>query len=122
MISKGGNYGWRAKEGFRSFKAGEEQPNMIAPVVDYPRRLGMSVTGGLIYAGTALPSLRGRYIFGDFATGRVWSIPGDSQLGAKPEMRDEARGEVQISTFGVDAAGEVLIADYRRGRILRLVP
>ena len=122
VIPRGGNMGWRAREGFREFKAGESAPGMVDPVVEYPRTQGRSITGGLIYTGTRLPGLRGRYVFGDYASGSIWSIPGDALPGSKPPLRAEASWNGRVSSFGTDGRQELLAVDHVSGRILRLVP
>ncbi len=123
LIERGGNYGWRAREGFRPFKEAETRPGMIEPVLEYGRQLGTSVTGGFVYAGADLPGLRGRYLFGDWGSGRTWSVAAASAThGARAPLREEARVDGMISSFGRDQRGEPLAVEYRRGVILRLRP
>jgi glucose/arabinose dehydrogenase len=118
LIVRGGNYGWRLREGTKPYKGGASPAGAIEPVVDYGHDVGLSVTGGFVYAGTALPALRGRYVFADWGSGRIWSIATEGA----PGMREELRSGVQISSFGLDGRGELLAVDYRNGAILRLVP
>ncbi|XP_034556229.1 HHIP-like protein 1 [Notolabrus celidotus] len=77
IISKGGNYGWRAKEGFSCYDRKLCQNSSlddILPIFAYPHKLGKSVTGGYIYRGCQMPNLNGLYIFGDFMSGRLMSL------------------------------------------------
>ncbi len=130
----GRNYGWRLREGrttFDSRLAAAYQP-LTDPIHEYPRSDGQSITGGLVYRGTALDALfNGRYFFADYVAGRVYSI------GVALDVHQEAATvDVQvltdllggtaelglISSFGVDAAGEMYIVSYSRGRILKIVP
>ena len=44
------------------------------PVEVYSHALGCSVTGGFVYRGKARPDLVGRYFYGDYCSGTVWSF------------------------------------------------
>jgi len=80
---------------------------------------GSAITGGYVYRGSAIPSLRGLYLFGDFGSGRLWShAPGTTGL-QKTEL---LRTGLSISSFGEDAAGEILLLDYASGGIFRIEP
>ncbi|XP_029028167.1 HHIP-like protein 1 isoform X1 [Betta splendens] len=77
LIVKGGNYGWRAKEGFSCYDRKLCQNSSLEdtlPIFAYPHKLGKSVTGGYIYRGCQMPNLNGLYIFGDFMSGRLMSL------------------------------------------------
>jgi hypothetical protein len=65
------------------------------------------VTGGYVYRGTLVPALAGRYVYGDFCSGRLW---------ADSERLDPVAP--QLSTFGEDAAGEVYLGT-QGGEVLR---
>lgn len=130
----GRNYGWRVREGRNPFDTrlpAAYQP-LTDPIHEYPRSDGQSITGGLVYRGAALdPMFNGRYFFADYVAGRVYSI------GLALDARQEATAvdllELTamlggssdlglISSFAVDAAGEIYIVSYSRGRILKIVP
>jgi len=106
-VALGGNYGWRCREGTRDtgMNCGTAQ-NFIAPVAEYGRSAGFSVTGGYVYRGQAIPGLMGRYVFGDFG-GRIWNIPADTQ----PTLTVTSGFDsgLQISSFAEDSAGELYI-------------
>ncbi|KAM6933679.1 HHIP-like protein 1 [Xenentodon cancila] len=77
LIVKGGNYGWRAKEGFSCYDRSlckNSSLDDVLPIFAYPHKLGKSVTGGYIYRGCQMPNLNGLYIFGDFMSGRLMSL------------------------------------------------
>jgi glucose/arabinose dehydrogenase len=130
----GRNYGWRLREGRSPYDARTAAAflPLTEPIHDYPRSEGMSITGGFVYRGAALnPMFNGRYFFADYVAGRVFSI------GINLDERQEARAvdvlELTellggsndlglISSFGVDAAGELYLVSYSRGRILKIVP
>jgi len=130
----GRNYGWRVREGGNPFDA--RQPAAYQPLTDpiheYPRSDGQSITGGLVYRGSALdPMFNGRYFFADYVAGRVYSIGlalDEHQEATAVDLlvlTDRLGGTAElglISAFGVDAAGEMYIVSYSRGRILKIVP
>jgi hypothetical protein len=72
---------------------------------------GCSITGGYVYRGSAVPALRGRYFFGDYCSGKLWSYAGGqaTPFGSVP----------QVSSFGEDASGE-LYAVSLKGSIFKL--
>ncbi|XP_070685499.1 HHIP-like protein 1 [Pempheris klunzingeri] len=84
LIVKGGNYGWRAKEGFSCYDrklCHNSSLDDILPIFAYPHKLGKSVTGGYIYRGCQMPNLNGLYIFGDFMSGRLMSLKENATSG-----------------------------------------
>ena len=130
----GRNYGWRLREGRARYDARTPAAflPLTEPIHDYPRTDGMSITGGFVYRGAALdPMFNGRYFFADFVAGRVYSIGL-----ALDEHQEATRGRLLeltallggtselglISSFGVDADGEIYMVSYSRGRILKSFP
>ncbi len=116
----GTNFGWRIMEGTSC--TGLASPpipcnaaSLTLPVVEYTHALGCSVTGGYVYRGTAVPTLIGQYLYGDYCTGRIWAA---QRLGAGP-WTSTPLGETgyAISTFGEDEAGELYFANYASGDI-----
>ncbi|XP_053356648.1 HHIP-like protein 1 isoform X2 [Clarias gariepinus] len=84
IIEKGGNYGWRAKEGFSCYDknlCSNSSLDDILPIFAYPHTVGRSVTGGYIYRGCEMPNLNGLYIFGDFMNGRLMSLKENKDTG-----------------------------------------
>jgi glucose/arabinose dehydrogenase len=114
------NYGWRTKEGDHAYSG--ETPNPAGtlrdPIYEYSHDNGnCSVTGGYVYRGSKLPSVRGRYFFGDFCTGRIVSLvqrngqaTGVKQYGFKVDA---------LSSFGQDNRGELYLVSLN-GSIYRL--
>jgi glucose/arabinose dehydrogenase len=128
----GRNYGWRNREGTR-VNVDTHPPAYLPltdPVHEYDRATGQSVTGGYVYRGSALGGYQGRYFFGDFIAGRVWSLA----LAVDPVTRDATSFDVRehtaelggapalgnVSAFGVDAAGELYVVNYSAGRVLQV--
>lgn len=121
-IERGGNYGWRCREGFNSFNTtGCPTSGLIDPLTEYPHANGdASITGGYVYRGTAIPVLRGRYVFGDFSSGRIWALETDGQGGYGND--ELIHTPYSISAFATGADTELYFADYYGGRIRRLAP
>lgn len=121
LIFKGANYGWNVMEGTRCHEPprGCAPIGMAAPISEYKRDAGQSVTGGFVYRGAAIPALRGRYLFGDFGSGRIWSIPAGA--GGMRRPKPLIGTVLSISSFGEDAAGEIYVVDLR-GRLFKLLP
>ncbi len=70
----GHNYGWNRTEGFHCFSpmTGCDETGITPPYIELDRSDGSSITGGAVYRGTAIPSLRGAYFYGDYISNRVW--------------------------------------------------
>jgi len=115
------NYGWDVYEGRARFE--NKQPNsagrLVMPIEVYSHGEGCSVTGGFVYRGTAIPGLRGRYIYGDYCSGNVWTLRVAG--GRATEVRREGFRIPELSSFGEDASGE-LYATSLGGRVYKLVP
>ena len=118
----GRNYGWRLREGTIATPGIPPTPERFGPLVepihDYGRGRGGSITGGFVYRGLRLPErFRGRYIFGDFISGRIWSLglandpdTREATLVDETEHTDELGGTVRnLASFGRDAAGELYL-------------
>ncbi|KAF6724369.1 HHIP-like protein 2 [Oryzias melastigma] len=90
IIVKGGNYGWRAKEGFECYDiklCHNSSLNDIPPIFAYSHHIGKSVTGGYVYRGCESPNLNGLYIFGDFMSGRIMALEEEKHSGTWRERR-----------------------------------
>lgn len=120
LIERGGNYGWNCREGFIAGPGNCTPANARDPVTDYPHTDGnISITGGYVYRGNGMPGLQGRYIFGDFGSGRIWALADDGQGGYDNELLVDT--PYSISAFALGEDGELHFADYGNGRIRRLV-
>jgi glucose/arabinose dehydrogenase len=118
-IERGGNHGWNLREGKLDFKMKDNPGDLVEPVIDYPRNLGISVTGGYVYRGTAIPALVGWYVYGDFQTGRVWALR-ESADGSVENQELFAEPRRNISSFAEAPDGELYYTAFD-GRIYRLV-
>lgn len=114
------NYGWDEREGAHCFEPTNGcNTNNVDPVTEYDHGVGRSITGGYVYRGDTFPGLQGLYVFGDFATGRIWSVPFDSPIGTPPDpLADTA---LSISSFAESNEGELFVLDFGNGTIHRIV-
>lgn len=121
VVERGQFYGWPDREATRC-TVGDVCPDTgMRPVVEYSHAFGLAVTGGFEYRGARIPSLYGRYVFGDFASGHVWSVVADTpERPAKPN--DVADTGLFLSATAEDADGELVVADYVSGGLFALEP
>ena len=143
IVVKGGNYGWHLKEGSFLFDPngvliGEpfNDPGLIDPVAEYDHEDGISIIGGYMYYGSAIPELRARYVFADFSHG--FSSPSGRLL-----VADLYSGEIDslsitpnanplgyyVKGMGMDQQGEIYVLVTSAlgpfgssGRVLKIIP
>jgi glucose/arabinose dehydrogenase len=132
-IAAGLNFGWRIMEGTDCGPVAAEctpqtQAGLTLPVDTYGLNGGQSITGGYVYRGSAIPGLRGHYLYADYANKLVVRFRIENgQLADRVDITDQISApqgnpEVQnISSFGQDNAGEVYVVEYSGGAIYRLV-
>jgi len=113
------NLGWSAYEGTRRVRGGDLQGpgELVWPVIAYGHDdgNGCSVTGGVVYRGSGLPTLSGRYVYGDFCSGNLWTVRPRPD-GRVDDLRRERDAKVpQLTHIGTDNDGELLFASYNGG-------
>ncbi len=110
-VALGENFGWRCFEGTRNtgLGCGTLGPTQV-PVAQYGRDVGTTVIGGFVYRGSRFPGLVGRYIFGDFGSGRIFNI--DARAQPVLEMATGFSSGLSISSFGEAVDGELFVVDY----------
>jgi glucose/arabinose dehydrogenase len=110
------NYGWSAYEGLASYKSSRlnHAGTLVRPVHVYSHGGGnCSVTGGYVYRGSAVPSARGRYFYGDYCTGIMWSLR--VSHGRAVDNRRESTHIDALSSFGQAANGELYAVSLNGG-------
>jgi len=128
FITNGGNYGWPCFEGSlsgsNSTTSCTQQSDYDAPLYEYPRGDGKSVTGGFIYRGSAIPDLYGTYIYSDYFPSPIWGIadPGGTNQANSTLLSGGVIASTYVSTFAEDADGELYITSFLNGRVYRLDP
>lgn len=106
----GQNYGWNRTEGTACFGAPTcDMQGITQPQLDYGHDAngGCAVVGGYVYRGSAMPPLRGRYLYSDLCSGWLRSF----------DFRDAAAEQIDwgitipgsVLSFGEDAQGEVYV-------------
>jgi glucose/arabinose dehydrogenase len=114
------NYGWRQREGAHCFNPPSTcSTDNVDPITEYGHDVGNSITGGYVYRGSVIPDLQGFYLFGDFVSGRIWTIAADSEQGADAdELVDTG---LQIASFAESNEGELYLLDFDAGTIHQVV-
>jgi CHRD domain/Glucose / Sorbosone dehydrogenase len=145
VVTKGGNYGWRVKEGSFLFDPNGTQPGfvterspgkpkgLIDPVAEYDHDEGVAVVGGFVYRGDAIPQLRGRYVFGEFShpetdVGRLFFLDSAERIREFRLAGQDSLG-LKLDGFGQDADGELYVLGNTTGTpfgetgvVLRIAP
>jgi glucose/arabinose dehydrogenase len=124
LVVRGGNYGWRCKEGTldTSLMCGTPATPLLPPVAEYEHPIGQAVTGGFVYRGSAIPTLIGRYLFADYSSDLVWHIATDTAPTLRVLSADGWHSDLNIASFAEDADGELFLVDVRTSAIFKLVP
>jgi len=124
VIEKGNNYGWRIVEGPECYNAATcNQTGLTGPIASYDHTLGISVTGGFTYYGPDVASLYGYFVYGDYASGRIWALTYDpaTEVTSTPIEVADLSG-FSLASFGQDKSGEVYLLDAVTGQIYVLRP
>ena len=118
----GDNFGWNEREG--PCPRGENElcspaeSQFTEPIAYYlTDSLNRSVVGGFVYRGSAYPTSQGQYIFGDFLSGRIWSLDTTAEEMPSPVLQLDT--DFLLSSFGEDEAGELYVVDFA-GSVYRL--
>jgi glucose/arabinose dehydrogenase len=119
-LDKLANFGWSRYEGLSVYDGGHRYAKAgakVRPVLVYSHDHGCSITGGYVYRSSTVPAARGRYFYGDFCAGTVWSFRvGPHGRASAPVVSGLVE---ELSSFGVDGHGE-LYATSLDGKLYRL--
>jgi hypothetical protein len=102
----------------------------VDPILDYGRSTGGCVIGGYVYRGSAIPSLQGKYIFGDYVAGKIFTLDYNGTTASNfqditSQLFPTRTGGFRLqnpSSFGDDASGELYITDIGSGSVYKIVP
>jgi glucose/arabinose dehydrogenase len=115
------NFGWNHFEGNHIFDASTQlltRGRYHAPVAEYSHAAGCSVSGGFVYRGRAVPAEAGRYLYGDYCTGTIWSLRVVN--GKATGVRREPFSLKGLSSFGEDSDGELYAMSVDSGDLFKL--
>ncbi len=120
IVTKGKNYGWNIMEGWECFKppVGCHRGGLELPIWQYTNNMGRSITGGFVYRGKEISGLDGKYIYGDFVSGRIWALEYDGKKVVSNVLISHDSGR-NISSFGIDENNEIYFCAFD-GRIYKL--
>ena len=114
---RGANFGWSALEGTHPYNSDQSTEGALSPIYEYSHDEGCSISGGTVYRGDAIASLRGWYLFGDYCNGKVSAllqVPGQGPL----VLTLGSVGSVSAIADGPN--GELYVLAYNSGRVLRI--
>jgi len=120
-LTPGLNMGWRCYEGNNTYNTSGcgSAANYFFPIVTYPLSGGnCSVVGGYVYRGTNFPSFSGKYIFGDYCSGKIGYI--DAATGGNITWTT-SQIVSSLATFGEDVNGELYVASRSAGTLMKLI-
>lgn len=122
LVARGDNLGWNHREGAHCFEParGCRTEGLVEPIYEYPRDEGQSVTGGVVATGDRVPTLKGKYVFGDFISGRLWALTLPEKSGEQAPVAALGKWPILPSSFARDEAGDVYVLDYGGGALLRV--
>ena len=120
------NYGWPIMEGTHCHTPPTGcTPTGTLPVYERPHgAVGYSeIIGGVVYRGSAIPCLRGRYVYGIIGLGSVLSWVWDgTQVTSFADLTNMLQANLtNVVAFGEDQAGEVYIVTLD-GHVYEIVP
>lgn len=120
-VERGKHYGWPDREGTHCAFAATCPDDGAHPVVEYSHVEGQAVVGGYEYRGKNVPRFDGKYVYGDFVSGRIWTVPAGGVT--RPSVgEDVVDTGMFLSGFAEDVDGELSVIDYATGKIFRLDP
>lgn len=148
LIKPGNDYGWPIREGnfllnpygniskVYSLPLNDSIYKITYPIAEYDHDEGKAISGGFEYSGTAIPTLKGKFLFGDIPTGRLFFIdlselkPGKQAVvkewqiaidGKTTTLKDLCgTGRIDLH-FGKDSRGELYILTKGDGKLYKLV-
>ncbi len=118
IVERGMNYGWNTREGSHDLYPGTNVTEIVNPLWEYDHGQGNSITGGFVYRGNALSELQGKYIYGDYGSGRIWALEYSDGVVIHNTLLIDTT--FNIPSFGIDSDNELYICAFD-GFIYKLV-
>ena len=148
LIRPGHDYGWPVREGnflldpngdldkVYPLPANDSTFKITYPIAEFDHDEGNAISGGFEYQGNKIPRLKGKYLFGDIPSGRLFFIKtADIKQGKQapveewkislngiPETFREIIGTGRVDIhFGRDSQGELYILTKSDGKLYKLM-
>jgi glucose/arabinose dehydrogenase len=119
-VVRGGNYGWPIREGQSCFLAATcDLTGLVEPLAVHPHTEAAAIVGGVVYRGSALPSLVGKYVYADSTFSSFWSLDPNASP-PLPVRLDEGLVRGNPTSIGIDEKNELLFVTPTRA--FRVVP
>jgi len=127
--SGGQNYGWNIMEAFSCFNNTNppasfstplstcNEAGLTLPVFQYDHAQGCAIIGGFVYRGQVVKAMQGLYFYGDECTGRIWGLRRAGTAWQNALLFDTS---LNITSFGEDQNGQLLVTSYATGEIFRI--
>ncbi len=115
--SGGRDYGWDEMEGMHCYGGGScNQSGLTLPVAEYAHGAGeCAITGGYVYRGSSQRDLQGLYVFGDYCSGRIWTMPSTGST-----ITERLDTSMNLTSFGESESGELYVVN-QGGGLFRVV-
>ena len=115
LVEAGDNLGWPIMEGNHCLTGNScDQTGLTLAIAEYNHDDGCSVTGGFVYRGSAIPSLQGHYLYGDYCSGRIFSAV--KQANQTYLAEELLLSGLNVSSFAQSPDGEVYVLNYFGGQ------
>lgn len=118
-VVKGGNYGWNTMIGSSCRTAGCNNSEFIAPIAQFDHSQIVAIIGGYVYRGTEMPSLRGKYIFGNGSGNTIWSLTVNASNQASVATLFDA--PIRVHGFSQANNGELFFFRSYSARIYKML-
>ncbi|MBS1493902.1 MAG: PQQ-dependent sugar dehydrogenase [Bacteroidetes bacterium] len=121
IVNKGKNYGWRIMEGNHCFNPATncDTNGLVKPIFEYPHSDGLSINGGYVSYGNSLPNLKGKYIYGDWSSKKVWALTYDGINPTTTQLLTTAAAN--IASFGMDKNKNIYVLCTGDSKVYKLV-
>ena len=121
-VRKGHHYGWTVRGGTLCYAPSIRcnASGMIPPIIEQGHDQECSIIGGDVYMGVGVPGLHGRYIYGDYCSGKIWEVNVEELIRGDSTPRLLVDSDLYITSFAQDLSGNLYVLSQNTG-IYRLV-